>query len=475
MAVLDESTKRPFSKVKTLFEIAKPRENSVLLDSLLMESKGKYTDYVAINWKDGKDELTVTPPDRNFKLYKDIYEKVGIVKNCIDNTADFALQSGYELDGPKSGVDKIEKFIKTVNFDLILHNILKQMQIYGNCFMEISRETVFNEDRWNLQILPTDQMRVVVYKGQGKDGQIKGYRQITLMSGQPIDFTTDEVVHFRWNTATTTGQFYGISDLKSVCGSLTSLLNFQEDIGEIIHRYAAPIVHWKLGAEESPASAAEISEFISLLNDRDTGQDLVTSSNVSANPIVNNLRMVQPDGMIKLLENQLIAGLRVPEIFIRGGETSNKATADVELQAFDRKVKAIRNSVSAMVEDYIFKKIAPTSDVTMSWNELSVESEHTKAQQLLWLVQAGTPIKVALDMCGWGSWVNDVEEEQRKEQERVSSLPSPSVPLTNKPQRQPNPDDNKPFGPKPKEEDFETQEEWFEAYRNWEKVKALIS
>jgi len=475
MAVLDESIRRAtfVPKAKNLFEIAKPRENSALLNSLLKESKGKYTDYVSVNWRDGKDEITMEPPDKNWKLYKDIYEKVGIIKNCIDNTADFALQSGYELEGPESGRKKIEKFNKTVNFDLILHNILKQMQIYGNCFMEVSRETVFDEDKWSLKILPPEQMRVVVFKGQGKDGQIKSYRQIPLMGNQPIEFTPEEVVHFKWNTATS--MFYGVSDLKAVCGTLTSFLNFQEDIGEIIHRYAAPIVHWKLGTEETAATAGEITDFISLLNDRDTGQDMVTSANVTANPIVNNLRMVQPDGMIKLLENQLIAGLRVPEIFIRGGETSNKATADVELQAFDRKVKAIRNAVSAMVEDYIFRKIAPTSDVTISWNELSVESEHTKAEELTWLVQAGVPTKVALDMCGWGSWINDVEEEKAASLalNPQNQIPKPDtqVPI--------NPADKKPVQQqvplKPKEEDFETQEEWFEAYRKWEKEKALIN
>lgn len=471
MAVLDESTRRIIPKAKTLFEIAKPRENSVLLNSLLKESKGKYTDYVSVNWRDGKDEITMDPPDKNWKLYKDVYEKTGIVKNCVDNTADFALQSGYELEGPESGRKKIEKFAKIVNFDLILHNILKQMQIYGNCFIEISRDTVFDEDKWNLKILPPDQMRVVVFKGEGKDGQIKGYRQIPLMGNRPIEFTPEEVVHFKWNTATS--MFYGISDLKAICGTLTSYLNFQEDIGEIIHRYAAPIVHWKLGTEEQAATAGEITEFISLLNDRDTGQDMVTSSNVEATPIVNNLKMVQPDGMIKLLENQLMGGLRVPDFFIRGGETSNKATAETQMQAFDRKVKAIRQAVSTMVEDYIFKKIAPTSDVTISWNELSVESEHTKAEEFMWLVQAGVPIKVALDMCGWGSWINDVEEERQKD----SSLPSGPLNLNPKPVAQGTtaPADKKPPEQKqaPKEEDFETQEEWFEAYRKWEKEKVV--
>jgi hypothetical protein len=458
MAVLDESTRRTTSKVKTLFEIARSPERSNLFKDLVKESKGIYTDAIKTSWTDKKGEKTMEPPDKNFKLYKDVYEKVGIIKNCIDNTADFALQSGYELEGPKSARDKVEKFIKKSNFDLIMHNILKQMQIYGNCFLEIQKGTVFDEDSWDLKILPVSQMRVIVDTSEGNDGTIKGYRQITFGNNY-VDFIPDEVVHFKWNTATS--MFYGVSDLKAICGSLTSLLNFQEDIGEIIHRYAAPIIHWKLGNEEQPATAGEVAAFIALLNDRDTGQDMVTSSNVEANPIVNNLKMVQPDGMIKLLENQLIAGLRVPEIFIRGGETSNKATADVELQAFDRKVKAIREAVATMVEDYIFKKIAPTSDVTISWNELSVESEHTKAEMLTWLVQSGTPLTVALKMCGWGSWVNDVKEEQEKQ---GGSPPfSPAMPPN-----QAQPADKKPEQkPRPNEEDFDTQEAWFEAYRKW--------
>lgn len=460
MAVLDESTRRTTSKAKMLFEIARPSEKSILYKDLVKESRGLYTDIIKVNWNDKKGEKTMEPVDKNWKLYKDIYEKVGIIKNCIDNTADFALQSGYELEGPESGRSKIEKFIKKTNFDLILHNILKQVQIYGNCFIELSKGTVFDEERWDVKILPIEQMRVIVSTEEGSDGNIKGYKQITFGGSRPIDFTTDEVVHFKWNTAT--NMFYGVSDLKAVCGTLTSFLNFQEDIGEIIHRYAAPIVHWKLGTEEQAASAGEIAEFISLLNDRDTGQDMVTSANVTANPIVNNLRMVQPDGMIRLLENQLIGGLRVPDLFIRGGESSNKSTAEVMLQAFDRKVKAIRNAVGAMVEDYIFRKIAPTSDVSISWNELSVESEHTKAEELTWLVQAGTPLKVALDMCGWGSWINDVEEELKKNPPTaVASQGSPPSPVGKKP--------TEPKQPSPKEEDFETQEAWFEAYRNWQK------
>ena len=464
MAVLNEVRIKSNSPktVSTLFEIARPKEQSALLKNLVNESKGKYTDYVSVNWRDGRDELTVEPMDKNFKLYKDVYEKVGLIKNCIDNTADFALQSGYELEGPESGKKRVEKFVKDTNFDIILHNILKQMQIYGNCFLEISRETVFDGDKWSLKILPVEQMRVVVFKGEGRDGQIKGYRQMPLQGSRPIDFTTEEVVHFKWNTATS--PFYGVSDIKAITGTLTSYLNFQEDIGEIIHRYAAPIIHWTLGTEDAPANAGDISDFKSLLNDRDVGQDLITSSNVEADPIVNNLKMVQPDGMIKLLQDELIAGLRVPEVFIRGGVTSNKAVADVEMAAFDRKVKAIRNQTGEMVADFIFKKVAPTSEVTISWNEMSVESEHTKAEQFMWLVQGGVPLKVALDMCGWGSWIDDVEEEQRK----VASLPS--APTAQPQVSKPFPADNKPPEPKakpPTEEDFETQEQWFEAYRKW--------
>ena len=164
-------------------------------------------------------------------------------------------------------------------------------------------------------------------------------------------------------------------------------------------------------------------------------------------PITADLRMIQVDGLIKQLEHQIIAGLQIPGLFVKGGETTNKATADVELQAFDRRVKAVRDVFSRFLEEKVFVgKLG--ADVKISWHELSVESEVQKSEMLSNLTQSGVPLKTAVRMAGWGSWVDDIEKE-------LKEMPAPP------PMRPPGDPDE------PKEDDFDNQTEWFVAHEKW--------
>ena len=427
-------------QTKLLAELAKPITHSMFANKLTeLNSKGIITGK-AFSFTDKGNEITMPHPDNGESLYQDIYMKVAVAKTAIDYTADFAVQAGFQLEGSDSDKKAVEEFIDRVNLKLMMANWLKQMQIFGNAYVE-----VFGDIDSNLKILPPTQMFVIVSKGTN-DGEILGYKQMNPLSQQEIvRFDPEEVIHFKWNEIG--ASFYGISDLKAVVSTITRLVNYQEDMGEIIHRYGNPLMHWTVGSSESPGSAAQVSDFINnVLNKRETGEDIVTSTTVKAEPISHNLRMIQPDGFLKHLENQLIAGLKVPEIFIRGGETSNKATADVELQAFDRKVKSIRNAMTTIIEDKIFPLVAKEK-VTISWNAMNIESEEIKSNMLTNLKNSGVPLSVALKMVGWGSWVDDVEAEKEKE---------PDIPPM-----QPG------FPPPPQQKQFPNDQEFVKAYDAW--------
>ncbi len=452
--VVERSTiKHNYKRQSPLTLRANPRkEYSYLTKQLILhESKGKMTDHQVISFNDKQGEKTVKHPDGAWKLYRKIYEEIPVAKNSVDHTADFAVQSGYQLEGPESAKKKINDFIKRHNFDILMVDILKQMQIFGNAYLELGKNKT--GEIVSVKMLPPEQMYVVVFAGENNDGELKGYKQI-IKPGQEINFNPDEIAHFKWNTAS--NPFYGVSDLRAVVGILTRLLQFQEDVGEIIHRYGNPIIHWILGSEDSPATKEQVESFKNMLDERETGEDVITSFGVSHEVISSNLKITQPDGMLKHLENQLIAGLRVPEIFIRGGETSNKATADVELQAFDRRVKSIRRAFARIVEDKVFKQISPASDVTIEFNEMSVETEATKAEMLERLVKSQIPPELALQMVGWGSWVDEFDKLK-------DDMPPPLQP------RFPNPPPKEP----PKEEDFETQADYYEALERYSRQSYL--
>lgn len=430
-------------------------------------SKGILTGFVGdianIDAKEG--ELVVPHKDKNWQLYQDVYERVPVVKNTVDNVANFAVQSGFELEGGSK--ETVQKLIDEYDFDLILINIIKQMQVFGNAYLEVSRT---GDTINSLKLLPPDQMYVVVQKGGDNDGKVVGYKQKLTLTQRTISFTESEVIHFKWNTLGSA--FYGTSDIKCVLGTITRLLNFQEDIGEIIHRYAQPIIHWKLGTENSPATTNQIGDFKSILDDRAAGEDLVTSYSVVHEIVAANIKALQPDGMIKHLENQIIAGLCAPDVFVRGGETSNKATAGVELQAFDRKVNSIRKVCTTPMSRKMF------NGTKIVWNEMSIESQAIKAEMMANLSKAGIPPKLALSIVGWKTWTDEFDAEniefQKQEMDKMeaqSKMMAKNSPFGGKPTGKPVPG-AKP-AQKPKEEDFSVQADYIDALKEWELKKGI--
>lgn len=340
----------------------------------------------------------------NYKLYRKIYEQVGVVANAIKNTSDFAIQAGYEIECSDKAKKVVMDFIRKFNFDLFLVNIMTQMQIYGNAYLELTWDGTIEK----MKFLPVESIFIT----RNDEGDITGYVQISPTTKKEINFKLDEIAHFPWNVVGTS--YYGISDIKPNLGTIRRLLNWHEDLGEILHNYAAPILHHKVGTNELPADQSTLDDYKGELEQREVGEDIITTSAFEIVPISSQQKMMQPDGMVKNLENQLIAGLRVPEIFVRGGETSNKATADIEMQAFERKVKALQEAVSRIVEDKILNPLSG-EEVKLTWNSINVEGELNRTQRLNTLVMTGIPISVALRMVGWGSWVNDIKTEVSNE------------------------------------------------------------
>lgn len=422
MGYLDRFRTKPVPK--EIFGKTHKKYNNSLIERIkIVESKGiVYDEPFSIGDKVG--QATVNPKDKNFDLYLDVYKSVPIAKCAIDHTSNFAIQSGYQIEGNETDKKKFEEFNKLYNFDLVLTNVMRQMQIFGNAWLEIDKTAT------GIKFLPAKSMRVVVSTKDSDNGTIKGYKQL-VTNREAIEFDIDNIIHFKWNEIG--NSFYGISDLRASLGIIQRILQFQEDIGEVIHRYGNPLLHHRMGTDEAPApSDTDRDAYIGVLEDREPGEDLVTSRNVEIIPIAANLRIVQPDGMIKSLENQLIAGFKIPAFFIRGGESSNRATAMTELQAFDRNVNALRDAVARVVEDKIFPAIGIT-DAKIVWNALSIADEETKANIVNALSSMRTgaqvPLEVAFDIVGWGAYRDQIQniinmgqgQDKDEEPEEVSS------------------------------------------------------
>lgn len=346
-------------------------------------------------------------------LYQLCYERSSLVYNAINNTADFSIQAGFDFNGSSDAKKKIEDWFDEVNFELILRNIFIQLQVYGNAYLDVSNMKF-------PKLLPVKTMFVVVEKGGGDDGKILGYKQILETPNDVIEFTQEQIIHFKNNDAC--NYFYGMSEIKPVLGSLTRYANWTEDLGQILHRFASPYLHHKIGTPEKPATKPQLDDYTDTVENRLPGEDIITSSAVEIEVIQATKGMIQVDNLVKNLQDEIIAGLRIPEIFARGGITSNKAVGDVEMQAFDRKCKALQYIVGMMLEDFLFPKITSRiSRIKMVWNEFSAEGEKVRAERLKLMIESGIPLIVALQMIGWGTWLEEVKTETEKQEVQLAN------------------------------------------------------
>jgi hypothetical protein len=454
---------------KAVSEIAgRKLEYPVLVKELITESsKGLVTQGLSDTAIYDKKTEFVVPhkvlnQGLNWDLYSKVYNNVGIVKNAVDNTTNFAIQSGYNFDPAD---DRIAEWANNVNLDALMSNILTQLQIYGNAYLEIT-------DIDSPKLLPVESMFVVVSKAKNHDGEILGYVQITQdkfdLKNAPR-WTPDEIIHFKYGEVGTS--FYGMPSIRAGLTSIQYMLQYQTDIGEILHRYGNPKIHWRVGSDDDPTDqTANITAVKTQLDSAQVGHDIITSAAVNAEVLLANLNMIQPDGLLKLMENQVISALQVPDFFVRGGESSNRSTADVMLQAFDRKVKALRNFMGKVIEKGIFKKQF-NSDVKFAWRELSTEGELTRSEILKNLCSStgvGLPIPVGMDIAGYGSWIDDFEVEFDKDIQRkkklADAMPKPAGAMnTGKPTSKStgNPG-QKPKSPNPGKESMEPDEDDFD-------------
>lgn len=79
-----------------------------LIEELKIFEKGKFEDI--------KFDGNLVSRKNNFKLYEEVYLSVPVVFNAVNNIANFAIQSGYELEDSSK---ELEDFIDKSNFDLI--------------------------------------------------------------------------------------------------------------------------------------------------------------------------------------------------------------------------------------------------------------------------------------------------------------------------------------------------------------------
>jgi len=337
-----------------------------------------YTDFYTKIWG--------LQPIRDLWYYRQLARTDPWVQKSLQLQVDLALQKGYEWqvhpDAPRH--DDMMQTIKDI-FELvqcefekdILPSIAWNMLTFGSGWLEM----VYSKGR------PDEIPNVRKVKENGKDvdmfhpepgilvniksldpytmrvrqdayGNIYGYAQI--LKAQPILFSTDKIVQYKWQPRTVPYEnAYGTSELMALLRDCEYIRAIEGDLYMAGHAIVKPPMIFKDRAETPPLSDTEWARIKSANQDRKIGDD-VYAMGLDVEPQVEVGRALS--AMIefyRLKRDDRSVGLGVPRNVMGIPEGSSRTTIEINMNSFYTKIKGFQSDIGATT---VWKVVWPAAE-----------------------------------------------------------------------------------------------------------------
>jgi len=299
----------------------------------------------------------------SLKRYERAYLRVPLITSIVYVTSNFVVQDFYFV-GPNK--DKLTKFADKVNLSNFFHTMTKSMLIYGNAYCEVIK----NGNNQIIQLKPLDSKWIQVFRNP--TGDIIGYAQIiegtdAVIWGSTGDQRKDlafhkrlklknQIIHFKHNVLGSNK--YGTSLIQPLMSSLGSKLDMEENLKKVLFKYVAPLIVATVGNDSFPANESVVSGISATLKDLQAESELTVSHLVDLKVLDFNAKGMDIQTPINQIEQQIITGGQVPPALLglMGGKV-DKATAEVSLRGFGRRVNFIQRELKNEFEDKFINEL----------------------------------------------------------------------------------------------------------------------
>lgn len=290
-----------------------------------------------------------------FEQYITAYTGVPIVAAAIDRTVDFVVSPGYyTVSESKSAKEVIDEFIDSIDFDIFLRNVVKDMLIFGDSFVEIvSGKNGIKE----LKVISPDTMRVK----RTRTGDVTGYIQDLGLTDKNPQWSSDKIAHFVFNRIGHSP--YGTSIIHPLLTVVKLKIDMENSMGQIMKRKSSAPIHVKMGSDEFPATQDDIDSMASQLQYMDNKTEWVTGHTTEMDVVGFKSKIIDIEPFTVHFDNQMTYGLQVPYVLL-GSARIPEGLARVQLEAMDRRAKSIQDTVEAQLESKIFQKVLEANGIS---------------------------------------------------------------------------------------------------------------
>ena len=274
-----------------------------------------------------------------------------LINACVSVTTDNVCSDGFETvvleDTPEAYKQKEiwEHFCMINNWMSQMRNVTMGLVVFDDAFQEVRPEQGGTQPAAT-NVLDTTQMKVE----QDEKGNPKGFGQ--YIKGKKVtDFSLAEVIHYKLNIFGDSK--YGLSLIEPVLYTAAAK-RFAEMYSAKYFQNQKPRGAWifpeNLDDDDYDDNVDMIIEAKNQSQKdiflKGTGIDFKSFTGQEDMEFVNYL---------KYLREQIVTSMLVPPIMLGIPEGSNKSNSDVQIKAFDRRIRAIQQAIEHKINMHLIK------------------------------------------------------------------------------------------------------------------------
>jgi len=320
----------------------------------------------------------------DFQDYLDAYYYVPYVARAIDVKQFMIWQMGYDLESTDEGSKRrVEEFLRDIEADTVIREGTLYALIFGNMYWRVERKAD------SARLIPLDPMRVGIRLDSRKE-RIERY-VYTDRQNRTHEYKPREVIHLKFNAEP--WSLFGVSTLRRVLPTVKQLLFMEEKLPWIARRRADPLLEIQIGGPDMPIDKARFNRIKNQIKNRKPGEDIyhdgiLKIQEVYKSPGIGGTRQtIEP--LLKHFQDNLVAGLGVPEPALGFGRTTTQATAEYQERILEAEVRAYQRAIKRMHENRLFKLVRTRSPVKLVWRPLKAEDVYQLSKKLMDEIEHG--------------------------------------------------------------------------------------
>jgi len=332
-------------------------------------SRGIVKDYYTyFNSANSASDKNYKEPISIYKVLMDMVKSDPILFNAISLTADLATSKGYDFLGENSReIKKANKlFNNELDFDRVINNIIWQMQIYGDAYLEV-RWDKKKENVKELHPLESSEMKIEF----NENGDILYYVQVPPGKGKEdwVVFQPDEVIHFRmYNVGSTP---YSLAPFDAIAEAFANRIYANDYLMKIFLNMPPKMIYFLKSANENQRE-------LFLENLIRAKQDYRIDVVASGEAFDSKLAEVSFDnGLMQVLDylrKEVLMITRVPPHWVGLLDGANRGIGENVVIPYEAQLRKIQKKVSSQVNRELMPKLR-LSNLEFKWNAISLINE----------------------------------------------------------------------------------------------------